>query len=113
MSFTTWVRAQDAYGQFDVRKGDALREGVALVKGYAEHVGFTGRPGKPFINIGIAVADGYKGKTKDELRAEIERRNSDAILPEDVIEIDSDRPTVAQLTKLLKDDDAAREAMAE
>lgn len=112
MSFTTWVRAQDASGQFDVRKGDDLRDGVTLVEGYPEHIGFTGRPGKPFVNIGIAAAEGYKGLSKQDLIDEIDRRNSEAVIADDVIEIDSERPTIATLTGLLKADDKARKEAA-
>jgi hypothetical protein len=112
MSFTTWVRAQDAYGQFDVPEGARLRDGVTLVKSYPKHIGLAGRPGKPFVNIGIAAADGYKGLTKQDLYDEIDRRNEIALLPSEAIEIPSGKPSVNTLVNLLQAHDAAGEEAA-
>lgn len=113
MTFTTWVRAQDAFGQFDVRKGDDLREGVSLVKDYPEHLGQSGRPGKPFVNLGIAAEDGdYKGFKKDELIAEINRRNEFVVVAADAIDIPA-KATVKQLVDLLEAHDAAGAEQAE
>lgn len=111
MSFTTWVRAQDAHGQFDVRKGDELREGVTLVKDYPEHISMTGRAGKPFVNLGTAVADGYAGLKKQDLIDEINRRNESAVIGPELIEIPN-KPSIRTLTDLLTADDKARQTAA-
>lgn len=110
MSFTTWVRAQDAYGQFDVRKGDALREGVTLVPNYPEHVGFSGRPGKARVELGAALSDGYPAMTVAQLKQDIDARNE--AREEDAPEIVPDGTKKADLIAALEADDAARERAA-
>lgn len=51
----TWIRVEDAFGQFDHDKSRPLPNGVTVVEGYAEHKGrwardpkgFTDKAGKP------------------------------------------------------------------
>jgi hypothetical protein len=42
----TWIRVEDEYGQFDVRKGERLPKGVTKVANYPEYVGPTARDSK-------------------------------------------------------------------
>lgn len=106
MTFTTWVRAQDAFGRFDVRKGDDLRDGVILVPGYPEHVGMTGRPGKPFVDLRVET-ESYKAKRVDELLDAIDGRNatSDGALDQIIVPADAEKK---DLIRLLEADDKAR-----
>ena len=107
MSFTTWVRAQDAYGQFDVRKGDALREGVTLVQNYPEHTGMTARPGKVRVQLGSGGSDGYASQTIPQLKNDIQARN--AARADDAPEIVPDGSKKKHLIDALEADDAERE----
>lgn len=43
----TWIRVEDAFGQFDHDKARPLPDGVSVVKGHDEHVGLWARPVKP------------------------------------------------------------------
>lgn len=43
----TWIRVEDASGQFDHDKSRPLPDGVTAVEGYAEHVGPWARDPKP------------------------------------------------------------------
>lgn len=46
MSFTTWIRVEDDFGQFDHPKDLELPKGVKPVKSYPEHLGPWARPSK-------------------------------------------------------------------
>lgn len=46
MSFTTWIRVEDDFGQFDHPKDAELPKGVKPVKNYPEHLGPWARPSK-------------------------------------------------------------------
>lgn len=106
MSFTIWVRAQDAHGRFDVRKGDELRDGVTLVDDYPEHIGVTGRPGKPFVDLRIET-ESYGSMRVAELTDLIEQRNATAVDAHELIEIPAD-VTKKKLIALLEADDKTR-----
>lgn len=107
MSFTTWVRAQDTYGQFDVRKGDALREGVTLVPNYPEFTGMCGRPGKAKVDLGGEVTVGYAAQTIPQLKKEIAMRNDER--EEGAPEIVPEGSLKADLIDALEADDTERE----
>lgn len=47
MDIHTWIRVEDEFGQFDLRKDQPLPKGVKKVADYPEHVGPMGRDGKP------------------------------------------------------------------
>lgn len=57
MSFTTWIRVEDDFGQFDHPKDVPLPNGVKPVKNSSEHVGPFARPSKPRTDKAGATAD--------------------------------------------------------
>jgi hypothetical protein len=77
-SFTTWVRVEDAHGQFDHPKGVDLPAGVSLVEDYPEHVGPLARESKAFVDKTGApasrVAKSYDRQLVADLEAEIASR---------------------------------------
>ena len=71
MSFTTWVRVEDDFGQYDHPTGLPRPEGARLVEKYPEHVATNARPPKARVR-----KDGtaYDGLTVNELKKELEDR---------------------------------------
>jgi hypothetical protein len=77
-SFTTWVRVENAFGQFDHPKGVDLPSGASLVEDYPEHVGPLAREPKAFVDKTGApvsrVAKTYDRQLVVELEDEISKR---------------------------------------
>lgn len=74
--FPTWIRVQDATGEFDWPKGKPLRPGVTIVEGASEHTGRVARDPKPFTDKGgnPVQRTAYDKQTVPELQAAISAR---------------------------------------
>lgn len=102
--FPTWIRVQDATGEFDWPKGKPLRPGVTLVDDAPEHIGRVARDPKPFTDKGgnPVQRTPYDKKTVAELQDEIRARIDDGRQVEPV----SDRKADL-IAALIADDNAS------
>jgi len=77
---TTWIRVEDAFGQYDHPKDLALPKGAKPVKDYPEHDGPWAREGKPRTDKAGQTVDlppsPYDEQNKDQLEGEIAERNA-------------------------------------
>lgn len=110
MSFTTWVRVEDAFGQYDHPKGLDLPAGASLVENYPEYVGLLARASKAFTDKdGAPVSRGrqnYERKNKPALVAEVSKR----IKAGRDLDVDPAKDTKADLIAALELDDAEQAA---
>lgn len=110
MAFTTFVRVEDSFGQYDHPKDVALPPGASLVEDYPEYRGLIARPSKAFTDKNGAPStrehDAYVDQSKAKLTAEAKKR----IRAGRDLAVDPDKGTKPALVAALELDDAAQAA---
>jgi hypothetical protein len=110
MAFTTFVRVEDQFAQYDHPKGVELPPGASVVEDYPEHVGLIARPSKAFVdtagNPTSRDAKNYDRQNKPAVQAEVAKR----IEAGREFAVDPAKDNKADLVAALVADDAAQVA---